>query len=45
MVHAGQVYDVMAVQNNFARQLLHVFLDLVMLDHDNDEIHSREKTI
>ena len=40
MVDTGQVQDVVAVQNNLTLQLLRIFLDLIVLDHDNNEVAS-----
>ena len=45
MVNAGQVANIMAVKNHFTCQLFHVFLDLVVLDHDDHQIHSCEEIV
>jgi hypothetical protein len=39
VINARQIDDIVAIENHFARQLIHVFLDLVVFDHDDYEIN------
>ena len=45
MIHTGQFADVMAVENDLTRQLVHVLLDLVVLDHDDHKVNGGEESI
>ena len=45
MVHARQIADVVAIQDNLTCQLIHVLLDLVVLNHDDYEVDSRQELI
>ena len=45
MINTRQIDDIMAIQNDLARQLIHIFFDLVMLDHDDHEVNCFKEAV
>ena len=45
VIHARELDDVVAIQNNLVCQFVYVLLDLVMLHHDDHKITCRKERV
>ncbi len=45
MVHTRQLANIMAVENNLARQFVHVLLNLVVFDHDDHKVNRIQERV